>query len=82
MVNRRLVNRLVKKMKKTAEFEVAESVKLCIELDEEMKEKWEWTKEDLDSTFKLFKKGHIKITNTIVLQCLLYCYGADIEECH
>jgi hypothetical protein len=53
-------------------------MKLCIELDKETQKEWVWTKEDLSSTFRLFKKGHIKITHTIVLQCLLYCYAKDI----
>jgi hypothetical protein len=54
-------------------------MKICIEQDEEMQKEWAWTREDLASTFRLFKKGHIKITDTIVLQCLLYCYARDIE---
>jgi hypothetical protein len=55
-------------------------MKLCIELDEEMQKKWAYTKEDLGSTFRFFEKGHTQITDTIVVQCLLYCYAKVLKD--
>jgi len=62
-----------------AEKPVAESVKLCIELDEEMQKKWAQTKKDLEFHFEyVYKhKQPIRVTDSIMLQCLFYCYMYD-----
>ncbi len=72
-------------MKKTAELPVAESVKLCIELDKEMWEKWVITKEDLEHVFEYVYGKPILITNSTVFRCMLYCYeegGLDAYPIH
>jgi hypothetical protein len=52
-------------------------VKLCIELDEETYDKWKKTKRDLKDHFEIFQKHRVKITDSVVFQCLLYCYTYD-----
>jgi hypothetical protein len=54
-------------------------MKICIELNEEMLEKWNQTKHDLEDVFEYVGK-HIPITDNIMFQCLLFCYEeGDIE---
>jgi hypothetical protein len=67
-------------MKETAELPVAESVKLCIELDEKMQEQWAYTKEDLELVFEQVYGKFISVTNDIMFQCLLYCYVKGSTE--
>jgi hypothetical protein len=55
-------------------------MEMRIELDEEMQKEWMWAKEDLDALLRLFKKGHTKITDTVVLQCLLHVYMRDRNQ--
>jgi hypothetical protein len=66
-------------MKKTAELPVAESVKLCIELDKEMEEKWKNATKRLEGVFKFLFRKHICITDDLLFQCLLYCFEKGEE---
>jgi len=67
-------------MKTPAELPVAESVKLCIELDEEMEEQWKQTKEDLEDLFEYAHRKTISISNSMLFRCLLYCYEHSWSE--
>jgi hypothetical protein len=67
-------------MKKTVELPVAESAKLCIELDEKMQEQWAYAKKDLEIVFKEVYGKFIPITNHIMFQCLLHCYEEGSTE--
>ena len=60
-------------MKRTAELPVAESVKLCIELDEYMEEQWEYTRGRLEDIFRFLRKP-THVTDDLLIQCLLYCF--------
>jgi hypothetical protein len=55
-------------------------VKLCIELDKEMLEKWNWTKEDFKQTLEDVHGKRLVPTDKIVFDCLLFCYEeGDID---
>jgi hypothetical protein len=66
-------------MKKTAEKPVAESVKLCIELDEEMQEQWQRIKSHLESAFRYAYKISVTLPDYIVFEGLLD--GFENELC-
>jgi hypothetical protein len=61
-------------MEETAELPVAESVKLCIELDKEMLEKWNWTKKDFKDVLEYVNDKPLISTDKVVFKCLLFCY--------
>lgn len=67
-------------MKKTVESSVAETVKLCIELDKEMEKQWKQTKEDLEDLFKYAHGKTISLSNNTLFRCLLYCYDRGWSE--
>jgi len=55
-------------------------MKICIELDEEMLEKWNWTKKDFKHTLKYVHGKPLISTDKIVFKCLLFCYEeGDID---
>lgn len=60
-------------MKEIAEFEVAETSKLCIELDENTKKLWEETRESLECKVQHWFKEGVKASNIDVLRYLLIC---------
>jgi hypothetical protein len=51
-----------------------------IELDKEMQEQWEQTKEDLEDLFEYAHGKTISISNKMLFQCLLYCYDRGWSE--
>jgi hypothetical protein len=55
-------------------------MKICIELDKEMQEKWEQTKHDVESTLKYIYGKPIPITENMVFRCMLYCYEEGSNE--
>ena len=65
-------------MEETAESPVAESVKLCIELDEEMYKWWKTAKEEIEYAFEDDAKVYIPLTNSEIFKAILY--GWDSED--
>ena len=55
-------------------------MKICIELDEEMAEKWKETKDDVEEAFEFVYEKPIHITDNIVFRCMLYCYEEGTSE--
>jgi hypothetical protein len=55
-------------------------MKLCIELDEESQKRWNWIKEDLEDTFEYVHEKPVPIADSIVFECLLYCYEEGNNE--
>ena len=55
-------------------------MKICIELDEERLEKWNWTKEDFKQTLEDVRGKRLVPTDKILFDCRLFCYEeGDID---
>jgi len=67
-------------MNKTAESPVAESVKLCIELDKELESNWNDMKAELEGAFEYVHGVSVSLTNTELIKGLLYCFDLSIGE--
>jgi hypothetical protein len=67
-------------MEKTVEFEVAETSKLCIELDEKTKKLWEETRESLEYKVQHWFKEGAKASNIDVLRYLLTCLDTSFVD--
>ena len=65
-------------MEKTVESTVVESVKLCIELDNEMQEWWNDAKERIEEAFEDDAKVYIPLTDSEIFKAILY--GWDLED--
>ena len=64
-------------MKKTAELPVAESVKLCIELDEEMEEQWDDIRDCIERKFKYYEKASVQFTDSEIFKALLDAWESE-----
>jgi hypothetical protein len=64
-------------MKKTAELPVAESVKLCIELDEEMQEQWDDIRNCIEHKFKYHEKASVQFTDSEIFKALLGAWESE-----
>lgn len=64
-------------MKKTTELPVAESVKLCIELDNEMQEWWKVAKEEIEEAFEDEAKIYIPLTDSEIFKGILNSWDSE-----
>jgi len=58
----------------------AESVKLCIELDEELESNWNRMKAELEGAFEYIHGKTVNLTNVELIKGLLYCFDLSIGE--
>jgi hypothetical protein len=67
-------------MKETTELPVAESVKLCIELDKELEIKWNRMKTELEGAFKYVHGVSVSLTDIELVKGLLCCFDLSIGD--